>query len=153
MSDVTNFRVWDEKSKELVELQKVWRTIGFAPKKDNNKIYERFRKGCDKFFDAKREFYTKNKEIQQNNMQLKIDLCVQAEALKDVTDWKKTTQDFINIQKKWKEIGPIPRKHSDIIWNCSWDNCRIRESGMQNLSVDINNHLAGDDYIGDGFGT
>ncbi|MCK5730419.1 MAG: DUF349 domain-containing protein [Draconibacterium sp.] len=116
MSDVTNYRVWDEKSKELVELQKVWRTIGFAPKKDNNKIYERFRKGCDKFFDAKRDFYTKNKEIQQNNMQLKIDLCVQAEALKDVTDWKKTTQDFINIQKKWKEIGPIPRKHSDIIW-------------------------------------
>ncbi|NOR76480.1 MAG: DUF349 domain-containing protein [Draconibacterium sp.] len=116
MSDVTNFRVWDEKSKELVELQKVWRTIGFAPKKDNNKIYERFRKGCDSFFDAKRDFYAKNKEIQQNNMQLKIDLCVQAEALKDVTDWKKTTQDFINIQKKWKEIGPIPRKHSDIIW-------------------------------------
>ena len=114
--DGANYRMYDEKSKELVELQKVWRTIGFAPKKDNNKIYERFRKACDKFFDAKREFYAKNKEIQQNNMQLKIDLCVQAESLKDAADWKKTTQDFINIQKRWKEIGPIPRKHSDVVW-------------------------------------
>jgi hypothetical protein len=116
LSGVSNYKEWDEKSKELVELQKVWRTIGFAPKKDNNKIYERFRSACDKFFDAKREFYAKNKELQQNNLQIKIDLCVQAESLKDSTDWKKTTQDFINIQKKWKEIGPIPRKHSDSIW-------------------------------------
>ncbi len=115
-SNIPNYREWDEKSKELVKLQKVWRTIGFAPKKDNNKIYERFRKACDKFFDTKREFYAKNKELQQNNLQLKIDLCVQAESLKDSTDWKKTTQDLINIQKKWKEIGPIPRKHSDNIW-------------------------------------
>ncbi len=115
-SEVSNYRDWDEKSKELVKLQKVWRTIGFAPKKDNNKIYERFRMACDKFFDNKRNFYSKNKEIQQNNMQLKIDLCVQAESLKDNGDWKKTTQDFIDIQNKWKEIGPIPRKHSDHIW-------------------------------------
>ncbi|NQU53796.1 MAG: DUF349 domain-containing protein, partial [Bacteroidetes bacterium] len=115
-SEVTNYKEWDERSKQLVELQKVWRTIGFAPKKDNNKIYERFRNACDTFFDAKREFYAKNKEIQQNNLQLKIDLCVQAESLKDNEDWKKTTQDFIDIQKKWKEIGPIPRKHSDSIW-------------------------------------
>lgn len=107
---------WDEKSRELVELQKIWRTIGFAPKKDNNKIYERFRTACDKFFDAKREFYSKNKELQQNNLQLKVDLCIQAEGLKDNSDWKKSTQDFINIQKKWKEIGPVPRKHSDMIW-------------------------------------
>ena len=61
-------------------------------------------------------FYAKNKELQQNNLQLKIDLCVEAEALKDNTDWKKTTQDFINIQIKWKEVGPVPRKHSDAIW-------------------------------------
>ncbi len=113
---IPSYKEWDAKSKELVKLQKVWRTIGFAPKKDNNKIYDRFRAACDKFFDAKREFYAKNKELQQNNLQMKIDLCVQAESLKESTDWKKTTQDFINIQKKWKEIGPIPRKHSDAIW-------------------------------------
>lgn len=107
---------WDDKSKELVQLQKIWRTIGFAPRKDNNKIYERFRTACDKFFDKKREFYSRNKEVQQNNLQMKLDLCLEAETLKDSTDWKKTTQDFINIQKRWKEIGPVSRKHSEIIW-------------------------------------
>jgi hypothetical protein len=115
-SEIEVHRDWDEKSKELIELQKVWRTIGFAPKKENNKIYERFRIASDKFFDRKREFYNQNKEEQQNNLQLKTDLCVQAEALKDSTDWKKTADEFINIQRAWKEIGPVPRKFSDIIW-------------------------------------
>ena len=115
-SEINGHKDWDEKSRALIKLQKVWRTIGFAPKRDNNRIYERFRNACDKFFESKREFYASNKELQQNNYQLKIDLCVQAEALKDSEDWKKTTQEFINIQKKWKEIGPVPRKHSDLIW-------------------------------------
>jgi hypothetical protein len=114
--EIENHRDWDEKSKELIELQKVWRTIGFAPKKDNNKIYERFRIASDKFFDRKREFYNQNKEEQQVNLQLKTDLCLQAEALKDSNDWKKTADEFITIQKAWKEIGPVPRKFSDIIW-------------------------------------
>jgi hypothetical protein len=115
-AEIESYRDWDTRSKELVELQKIWRTVGFAPKKDNNRIYDRFRTACDAFFNKKRDFYSKNKEIQQNNLQQKIDLCVQAEALMDNTDWKKATQDFINIQRQWKEIGPIPRKHSDIIW-------------------------------------
>lgn len=114
--ELHSHKEWDEKSRELIELQKVWRTIGFAPKKDNNRIYDRFRTACDKFFDAKREFYAHNKEIQQNNLQMKTDLCVQAEALKDSTDWKKTTDEFIKIQRKWKEVGPVPRKQSDAIW-------------------------------------
>jgi hypothetical protein len=97
-------------------MQKYWRTIGFAPQKENTLIYERFRKACDAFFDKKRDFYSKHKEEQTNNLQMKIDLCVQAEALKESTDWKKTTEEFINIQKKWKEIGPVPRKQSDIVW-------------------------------------
>jgi hypothetical protein len=107
---------WEDKSKDLVELQKYWRTIGFAPQKENTMIYERFRQACDSFFDKKREFYSKHKEVQSNNLQMKIDLCVQAEALKESTDWKKATEEFISIQKKWKEIGPVPRKQSDIIW-------------------------------------
>ncbi len=114
--EIANHKDWDAKAKEIMELQKVWRTIGFAPRRDNNRIYDRFRKACDNFFDGKRDFYSKNKELQQNNLQLKIDLCIEAEALKDSTDWKKTTQDFINIQQKWKEIGPVPRKHSEIVW-------------------------------------
>jgi hypothetical protein len=115
-AEIDAHRDWDEKSKELIELQKVWRTIGFAPKKDNNKIYERFRIASDKFFDRKREFYNQNKEEQNSNLQLKTDLCLQAEALKDSTDWKKTADEFISIQKAWKEIGPVPRKYSDVIW-------------------------------------
>ena len=114
--EILTHKEWDDKSRELVELQKLWRTIGFAPRKDNNKIYDRFRTTCDKFFDAKRSFYSKNKEHQQNNLQLKIDMCVEAEAMKDSTDWKKTTLDFIKLQKKWKEIGPVPRKQSDQVW-------------------------------------
>jgi len=114
--DIDVHRDWDERSKELIELQKIWRTIGFAPKKDNNKIYERFRIASDKFFDRKREFYNQNKEEQNGNLQLKTDLCLQAEALKDSTEWKKTADEFIAIQKAWKEIGPVPRKYSDVIW-------------------------------------
>jgi hypothetical protein len=114
--DLSSHTNWEEKSKDLVELQKYWRTIGFAPKKDNTQIYERFRKACDNFFDLKREFYSKHKEEQTNNLQLKIDLCLQAEALKESTDWKKTSDEYISIQKKWKEIGPVPRKQSDIVW-------------------------------------
>jgi hypothetical protein len=107
---------WEEKANELIEIQKLWRTIGFAPKKDNNKIYERFKNACDEFFAKKREFYKEAKKVQKNNLQLKLDLCIQAEALKDSSEWKKTTEDFINLQKHWKEIGPVPRKYSENVW-------------------------------------
>lgn len=116
LSNIDTHKDWEARSRDIVEYQKYWRTIGFAPKKDNNLIYDRFRAACDRFFDKKREFYSKHKEIQTNNLQMKIDLCVQAEALKESTDWKKATEEYISIQKKWKEIGPIPRKHSDIVW-------------------------------------
>ncbi len=109
-------RGWEDKAKELIEVQKLWRTIGFAPKKDNNRIYQRFKDVCDSFFAQKREFYKEAKEVQKNNLQLKLDLCVQAEALKDSTEWKKTTVDFINLQKRWKEIGPVPKKYSETLW-------------------------------------
>ncbi len=114
--NIQSHKEWEAKSKDIIEIQKYWRTIGFAPKKDNTAIYERFRNLCDAFFDKKREFYSKHKEVQTNNLQIKIDLCVQAEALKDSNDWKKTTDEFIAIQKRWKEIGPVPRKHSDNVW-------------------------------------
>ncbi len=107
---------WEAKSKELIELQTIWKTIGFAPKKDNNKIYDRFRTACDTFFNNKRQFFKSYKSEQSQNLQLKTDLCVQAESMKDSTDWKRTTDEFIKIQKKWKEIGPVPRKQSDAIW-------------------------------------
>jgi hypothetical protein len=111
-----NHKQWDDKSSEIMEIQKIWKTIGFAPKKDNNKIYERFRTACDNFFNRKREFYAQSKEIMLNNLQIKTDLCVQAESLKDSKEWKKTTEDLINLQKKWKEVGPVPKKQSDAVW-------------------------------------
>lgn len=107
---------WEAKSKELIELQAIWKTIGFAPKKDNNRIYERFRTACDSFFNNKRQFFKHYKSEQTANLQLKTELCIQAESMKDSTDWKRTTDEFIRIQKKWKEIGPVPRKQSDAIW-------------------------------------
>jgi vacuolar-type H+-ATPase subunit I/STV1 len=94
----------------------MWRTIGFAPKKQNNKVYQRFRDACDNFFEKKRGFYADNKEIQQTNLQKKIELCIQAEALQDSTDWKATSDALIKLQKEWKEIGPVPRKQSEKSW-------------------------------------
>lgn len=113
---ISTHKDWENKSNEIIELQKVWKTIGFAPKKDNNKIYNRFRAACDNFFNKKREFYSQNREQQNDNLQLKTDLCVQTEALQDSNEWKKTTEELITLQKRWKEIGPVPYKHSDRIW-------------------------------------
>ncbi|SMO85656.1 protein of unknown function [Saccharicrinis carchari] len=108
---------WEAKSKKLIELQQAWKTIGFAPKKDNNKIYERFRTACDKFFENKREFFRSYKNKQQEHLKLKTELCERAEAMKESTDWKKTTDEYIKIQKEWKKIGPVPRRQSDAIWH------------------------------------
>ncbi len=112
----THHKDWVAKTNEILELQKIWKTIGFAPKKENNKIYARFRTACDVFFENKREFYSQTLEEQRNNLQLKLDLCVQAEALKNSTEWKKTSDEYIKLQKRWKQIGPVPRKQSDAIW-------------------------------------
>lgn len=114
--ELKSHKEWSEQTKAIIDLQKVWRTIGFAPKKDNNKIYARFRNACDKFFGKKREFYALNKELQETNLEKKIELCEKAEQLKDSNDWKKTTSALINLQKEWKEAGPVPRKQSDKVW-------------------------------------
>ncbi|HKK43242.1 MAG TPA: DUF349 domain-containing protein [Bacteroidales bacterium] len=113
---LTNFKDFDENAEKVIKLQKIWRTIGFAPKKQNNKVYQRFREACDAFFEKKRGFYADNKEIQLNNLQLKTELCIQAEALQESTDWKSTSDALIRLQKEWKEIGPVPRKQSEKCW-------------------------------------
>ena len=116
LQEIKSFKDFDEKADKIVALQKMWRTIGFAPKKQNNRVYQRFREACDSFFEKKRSFYSDNKEIQLNNLQLKTELCIQAEALEDSTDWKATTDALIRLQKEWKEIGPVPRKQSEKTW-------------------------------------
>jgi len=107
---------WNALSKELEQLQKVWKTIGFATKKENTKIYERFRSACDKFYGAKREFYGHFKDEMQQNLKLKELLIEQAENLKTSEDWKKVTDKFISLQKQWKEIGPVARSQSNEVW-------------------------------------
>ncbi|MDZ4058523.1 MAG: DUF349 domain-containing protein, partial [Bacteroidales bacterium] len=111
-----NERDWNALSKEMETLQSEWKAIGFASKKENQKIYDRFRAACDKFYNAKRDFYSNFKRVMQENLDKKIALCEQAEALKESQDWKKTTDQLIGMQKRWKEIGPVARKQSDIVW-------------------------------------
>ena len=107
---------WNSLTKEVEQLQSEWKSIGFASKKDNQRIYDRFRAACDLFYNSKREHYSQFKSVMQENLEKKITLCEQAEALKESQDWKKTTDLLINLQKKWKEIGPVARKQSDIVW-------------------------------------
>jgi len=114
--EIKSFRDFDERADKIVALQKMWRTVGFAPKKQNNKVYQRFREACDTFFEKKRSFYADNKETQLNNLQLKTELCIQAESLMESTDWKSTSDALIKLQKEWKDVGPIPRKQSEKTW-------------------------------------
>ena len=115
-SQLKSFKDWENKNKEVIALQEKWKTIGFAPKKHNVKIFERFRAACDAYFNKKSEFYKSLKEGMEKNLELKKALCEKAEALKDSTDWKETTEQLIALQKEWKKVGSVARKHSDSIW-------------------------------------
>ena len=112
----TSRKEWNKASERLIEIQKLWRTIGFAPKKDNTRIYERFRSACDRFFEAKREFYAGVKSEMEHNLQLKNEICQAAEALQNSEDWKHATDELIALQAKWKQVGAVSRRYSDQVW-------------------------------------
>ena len=112
----TSRKEWNKASERLIEIQKMWRTIGFAPKKDNTRIYERFRTSCDNFFEAKRKFYEGVKNEMEHNLQLKQEICEAAEALQDSEDWKHATDELIALQAKWKQVGTVSRRYSDQVW-------------------------------------
>ena len=114
--EVSGSNQWNEFSKEIEDIQKEWKTIGFASKKENQKIYDRFRAACDQFYARKRDFYTEYKDSINSNLDRKIALCEAAEELKKSTEWKKATDQFIALQKQWKEIGAVPRKKSEQLW-------------------------------------
>ena len=114
--EIKNTADWNQLSKEIESLQAEWRTIGFATKKENQKIYDRFRAACDKFFERKREHYTTIKDSMSANLEKKQAIIEQAEALKSSTEWKKTADQLIALQKQWKEIGAVPRKKSEQLW-------------------------------------
>ena len=116
LEKITSAPLWNEMTEKVIELQNKWKKIGFAPQKMNVKIFERFRAACDKFFVAKSEYFKNLKENLAQNLELKTALCEKAEQLKDSTEWKKTSEALINLQKEWKKIGPVAKKESDAIW-------------------------------------
>ena len=114
--EIASSNEWNAISKKIEDIQKEWRSIGFASKKDNQKIYDRFRAACDAFYGRKREFYSQYKDSMNENLDKKLAIIEKAEALKESKDWKKTTDLFIELQKEWKEIGAVPRKKSEQLW-------------------------------------
>lgn len=108
---------WEKHTKQIIEIQQEWKTIGFAPQKMNVKIFERFRAACDDFFGRKSEYFKGLKEKFAENIEKKKALVEQAQALKDSTDWKSTSDKLINLQKEWKTIGMVPKKIGDQLWN------------------------------------
>ena len=111
-----NIKDWNSVTDEINALFAEWKTLGPAPKKQNDEIWKRFKTSLNEFYSAKKAFFGQIKDEQMNNYQLKLDLVTQAESIKDSTDWKNTTYELVNLQKKWKSIGPVPRKYSDKVW-------------------------------------
>lgn len=116
LAEVSSYTVWDEKTKAILAMQERWKTIGFASRKNNTALFERFRQSCDAFFAAKAEYFKNAKESMNVNLEKKRALCEKAEAMKDSTDWKATGDAFVALQKEWKQIGPVAKKHSDAVW-------------------------------------
>ena len=112
----TSHKAWNKASERLMAIQAEWRTIGFAPKKDNNKVYDRFRAACDKFFESKHAFYAEAKEDMTKNLEVKTALCERAEAIAEREDWAKATEDLLALQADWKKSGAVSRKYADTIW-------------------------------------
>ena len=114
--DCNSISLWQKKSAELSELFKLWKTVGPAAKKQNEEIWTRFKTAMDSFFAKKKDFFANLKDKQTENLERKINLCIEAEALQDSTEWKKATDRFKKIQEEWKTIGPVPKRHADKVW-------------------------------------
>ena len=115
-STLTTYQAWNAATEMILDLQAQWKGIGFAPQKMNMKIFERFRAACDEFFKQKSEFFKETKSTLASNLERKKALCEEAEKLKDSEDWKGTADKLTKLQKEWKEIGPVPHKHSEALW-------------------------------------
>ncbi len=117
------FAEWDAASKQIIEWQNEWKTIGFPPKKMNAKILERFRAACDNFFQQKSAHFKNQRDALSANLAARTALCEQAEALKDSTEWTATANKIIALQKSWKQTGPVAHKVSEAIWKRFNDAC------------------------------
>ena len=114
--DYPSVNAWQKKSTELSEIFGVWKTVGPASKKDNEEIWQRFRGAMDTFFAKKKAFFASLKDRQTENLERKTQLCIEAEALMDSTEWKNATEQMKKLQEEWKTIGPVPKRHADKIW-------------------------------------
>ena len=135
--NLKTYAAWDEATKAIIGLQEEWKTLGFASRKVNTELFARFRKSCDEFFAKKAEFFKRMKDELAANLAKKIELCEKAEALKDSTEWKKTTDALIALQKEWKTVGPVVKKHSDAVWKRFIAACDafFEEKKKQNVNV------------------
>ena len=134
-SGLNTFAAWDAMTRTILDAQQQWSKIGFAPRKSNNALFARFRALCDKFFAAKAEYYRSVKDELSANLAKKIALCEKAEALRDSTDWRKTADTLVALQKEWKTIGAVAKKHSDNVWHRFQNACdTFFENRKKNLS-------------------
>ncbi|MDA3910700.1 MAG: DUF349 domain-containing protein [Bacteroidales bacterium] len=114
--NIEDIKEWNERTNEVMELQKVWKTVGMVPQKHNAAIYDRFRSACNLFFDKKQEFFKQRKSEFDENLQKKTDICVRAEALQNNTNWNDTRDQILKMQEEWKTVGPVPKRQSDEVW-------------------------------------
>ncbi len=121
--NVKSYAGWDQLTKEILTAQEDWKKLGFASKKVNNLLFARFRETCDKFFAKKAEYFKTMRDNHAANLEKKIALCEQAEALKESSDWKKTADELVELQKQWKTVGPVEKKHSDAVWKRFQEAC------------------------------
>ena len=137
--ELKTFADWDAVTQKIKELQAEWKTIGFAPQKMNTAIFERFRQGCDAFFEKKTAFFHDLKEELNANLAKKKELVEKAESLMDSTEWRSTGDVLINLQKRWKEIGTVPRKYSEDLWKRFTAACDHFFEARQAATADVRN--------------
>lgn len=150
--NLKTFADWENKTQEILALQAKWKTIGYAPQKMNVKIFERFRAACDEFFKRKAAFFKQIKENMAENLEKKKALCEKAEALKDSTDWKQTAEILTQLQKEWKTIGPVAKKHSDAVWKrfigaCDYFFAQKNKATSSQRSVEVENMAKKEEII------
>lgn len=122
-SGLATYAAWDAMTRDFIAAQEEWKKLGYASRKTNTALFTRFRSACDKFFAAKADFFKKMKDVLAVNLEKKIALCERAEALKESTDWRNTAEELTALQKEWKTIGAVAKKHSDQVWRRFLDAC------------------------------
>lgn len=134
---LTSYSAWNKATETIMEAQKEWKTLGYASRKANNQLFSRFRATCDAFFAAKGEFFKTMKNNLAENLAAKTKLCEQAEALAASTEWRKTSDELVELQKKWRSIGAVPKKHSDQIWQRFMTACNTFFDNKKHATTDV----------------